>query len=168
MEMDGEVKTPKGGEGAFPRFHVIRHDSGEVFGSVTATTYGIETWVGDGWIGYLLVGMKPISGRWHARGESWGFMPDDHCVGQELRTDTECTVLDGYWGERAELVLDSDRKWQAARYEGSDHDHCAICWEKLGQCGQPDGYVSKGATWICCCCYEAFVQRRSLEFIPRS
>jgi hypothetical protein len=29
-------------------------------------------------------------------------------------------VLDGYWGERAEIVLDQDRRWVRARFEPTD------------------------------------------------
>lgn len=151
----------------FPLFHITRSDSGEVPGSVTATTFGTETWVGDAWIGYLIADVRPISGRWHAQGDYWGFVPDDLDAVQLLRPDTECVVLDGYWGERAELVLDLDRKWQKTGHEGLDHDHCAICWETIGSGGQLDGYICEDAIWTCCCCYEAFVQRRSLDFITR-
>lgn len=49
---------------------------------------------------------------------------------------------------------------------GWDHEHCEICLATLGPDGQPEGYVSEGATWVCEHCYAAYVQRRSLEFIP--
>ncbi|MGZ4888143.1 MAG: hypothetical protein ACXWBH_03110 [Candidatus Angelobacter sp.] len=154
----------------FPRFHIIRSDAGEFFGSVTATTFGNETWVGDGWIGCLMADKKFIFGRWHKGGyvrrDSWAFVPDDPGIVEVLQLDTEWVILAGYWGERAELVLDPDRKWQKALYEESDHDHCAICWETLGPGGQLEGYVSEDATWICCRCYESFVQPWSLDFIP--
>jgi hypothetical protein len=149
----------------FPRFRITRSDFGEFFGSVTATTCGAETWVGDGRVGYLMFESRPISGRWHVRGSSWGFTPDAHDAIHEIHLDTDCMVLDSYWGERAKLVLDEGRRWQKARYKGSDHDHCAICWDTLGNGGQPEGCVDDDATWICCGCHEAFVQRRSLDFI---
>ena len=151
----------------FPRFHIIRRDVGEILGSVTALTFGNETWVGNGFIGCLMADNKFVFGRWHTRGDSWAFIPDDSGVIEMLRPDTEWVVLDGYWGERAELVLDANRKWQKALYEESDHDHCAICWQTLGQGGQPDGYVDEDVTWICSRCYESFVEPRSLDFIPR-
>jgi len=150
----------------FPRFHIIRRDAGEVLGSLTATTYGSEAWVGDGHIGYLMADDKFIFGRWHKRGDSWAFIPDDSRVIEILHPDADWVVLDGYWGERAELVFDANRKWQKALYQESDHNHCAICWQTLGQGGQPQGYVSKDTTWICCGCYESFVAPRSLDFIP--
>ena len=152
----------------FPRIHIVRRDAAEILGSVTALTFGNETWVGDGFIGCLMAGKKFIFGCWHLRGDFWAFAPDDLTVIETLLPDTEWAILDGYWGERAELVLDTTREWQKSLYDDSDHDHCAICWETLGQGGQPDGHASEDATWICCRCYESFVQRRSLEFIPRS
>ncbi len=151
----------------FPLFHIIRRDAGEVFGSVTSTTYGSEMWVGDGQIGYLMADDKLVFGRWHKRGDSWAFIPDGSGVIEILLPDTDWVVLDGYWGERAELVLGSASKWQKSLYEDSGHDHCAICWQTLGQGGQPEAYVSEDATWICCRCYDSFVLPRSLDFIPR-
>ncbi len=155
----------------FPRFHTIRRDAGEILGSVTSTTFGAETWVGDECLGCLMTEGRFIFGRWHKRGyvrrDFWAFVPDDPAVIERLLPSTEWTILDGYWGERAELVLDTTRKWQKSLHDDSDHDHCAICCEMVGQGGQPDGYVSEDASWICCRCYESFVQPRSLDFIPR-
>ena len=151
----------------FPRFHIIRRDVDEVLGSLTATTHGSETWVGDGQIGYLMSDGKFIFGRWRSREALWSFVPDDQGVVDVLPPDTEWVVLDGYWGERAELVFDANRPWQKALHQQSDHNHCAICWQTLGQDGQAEGYVSHDATWICCGCYESFVVPRSLDFIPR-
>jgi hypothetical protein len=183
----------------FPRFRVAQNEFSEIgvaLGLVTATTYGNETWVGDGWIAYLMADMKLIRGRWHLRGDLWAFAPEDAGAVQALFADSEWAILDGYWGGRAELVLDLGRQWQRTRFEprdavrsmrhdviymkarssepaqgelvegGWDHEHCEICWVTLGAGGTPDGYVSKGTTWVCERCYDAFVQRRSLEFIP--
>lgn len=155
----------------FPRFHIVRRESAEILGTVTALTFGNETWVGDGFIGCLMADQKFIFGRWHkggyARRDFWIFIPDNPGFIETLPPVTDWVILDGYWGERAELVLDTTRKWQRSLDENSDHDHCAICLETLGQGGQANGYVSEDATWICCGCYESFVQPRSLEFIPR-
>lgn len=152
---------------AFPRFQIIRRGAGEVLGALTATTYGNETWVGDGQIGCLMTDGQFIFGRWHKREDSWAFIPNDPDVIEILRPDTEWTVLDGYWGERAELVFDANRKWQKALYQKSDHDHCAICWQTIGEGGEAEGYLSENETWICSGCYESCVRSRSLNFIPR-
>lgn len=151
----------------FPRFHIIRRDVGEVLGSVTALTFGNETWVGDCFIGCLMSDGKFIFGRWHKREDSWAFIPDDPPMIEILRPDTDWAILDGYWGERAELVFDANRNWQKALYQECDHDHCAICCQTIGEGGQAEGYLSHDETWICCGCYESYVKPRSLNFIPR-
>lgn len=155
----------------FPRFHIIRRDAGEILGSVTSTAFGAETWVGDGCLGCLMAEERFVFGRWHkrryVRRDFWAFVPDDPAVIETLLLNADWAILDSYWGERAELVLDTARKWQKLLYEKTDHDHCSICWQTLGQGGQPDGYVSEEATWICFRCYESFVEPRSLDFIPR-
>ena len=107
----------------FPCFRVAQNplsEPSEVLGFVTATTYGQERWVGDGWIGYLMVDMKLIPGRWHLRGDLWGFAPQNPGAVQALSADSEWTILDGYWGGRAELVLDSGRQWKRVRFERGD------------------------------------------------
>jgi hypothetical protein len=121
----------------FPRFHIIRRDAGEILGSVTSTTFGTETWVRDECLGCLMAEETFIFGRWHkggyARRNFWAFVPDNPDVTETLLPNTEWAVLDGYWGERAELVLDTTRKWQKSLYDDSDHDHCAICCETVGK-----------------------------------
>lgn len=49
--------------------------------------------------------------------------------------------------------------------EGWYHEHCAICWEKLGHGGQAEGFLSPPKTWVCEACYVGFVEPRSLGFI---
>lgn len=202
--MTGQCQVPivRSSFEMLPRFRVIQEHSsaaGEVLGLVTATMYGHDTWVGNGWIAYLMADSKFILGRWHRREDLWGFAPENSSVIQILLAEREWTILDSYWGARAELVFDMTRQWQRARFEpenavrsnrngaiylkkvdafepvegeiverGWDHEHCAICWETLGPGGQPEGYVSEGATWVCERCYDAFVQPRSLEFIPNT
>ena len=50
--------------------------------------------------------------------------------------------------------------------EGWDHEHCAICWGKIGRGGEAEGHVSDDGTWVCRRCYHDFVDGRSLCFIP--
>jgi len=143
----------------------MRSDASEVLGTVSATTFGKETWVADQCLGYLMRGTNLIYGRWHSRGEHWGFRPEEPAALAHLHP-VEWQVMDGYWGERAELVFDSNREWKRQQYDGPDHDHCAICWQKLGTEGSPEGYVDQDSTWICITCYDKFVVPRSLDFIP--
>ena len=149
----------------FPRFRIHTSDSDEAVGAITSTTFGKETWVGDRYLGYLINDERLISGRWHMRGDSWAFAPDDTTHIETLCPNSEWKVMDGYWGERTKLVLDTDRVWVKARLERLDHDHCAICWEAIAQGGE--GYVSDGTAWVCNQCYESFVRTKSLDFIPK-
>jgi hypothetical protein len=148
----------------FPRFRIRANASGEAVGAVTSTTFGKETWVGEGFLGYLMSTECLIYGRWHRRGDSWGFVPDQKDIVGTLSPDSEWQVIDCYWGERTALVLDSKRIWIKTGYKGQDHDHCAICWESIGAGGE--GYVDDGATWVCDQCYDSYVKTKSLGFIP--
>src|SRR5437899_4102055 len=107
-----------------PQFRVSEYGPMEarvVAGSVTATTHGGETWVGEGWIGYLKAdGDHLVRGRWRQRGQLWAFEPDDEEDVQAIRTQPQWMILDGYWGARAELVLDRDRQWRKAPFDASD------------------------------------------------
>jgi len=107
----------------FPAFQVRERSVGSkagVRGTVTRTTQGRENWVGDGWIGCLKAGTKLVFGRWHRRDELWEFAPDDSDEVDAVVAQREWEVLDGYWGERAEIVLDQDRRWVRARFEPTD------------------------------------------------
>jgi hypothetical protein len=47
-----------------------------------------------------------------------------------------------------------------------DHEHCAICWQKISGEDQPVGYLSAPESWVCEECYVNYVEPRSLAFIP--
>jgi hypothetical protein len=181
-----------------PHFHVTDEQPTRdaVVGSISTVSPGSKTWVGEGWIGYLMSPSMLIPGRWHRHHELWAFTPERPGDIASIRGQHEWSVLDGYWGERAELVLDRDRKWRRTRFEptdavrtsepggavlmrssgagtdegelvksGWDHEHCALCWEKIGPAGQTEGYRSPPHTWLCERCYVEYVAKRSLEFI---
>ena len=104
----------------FPAFHLQRSsvlEATAVVGSVTRTTHGRENWVGDGWFGFLKAGDQLIPGRWHRREDSWAFAPDNVGDLDAIRARPEWEVLDGYWGERAEIVLDQARQWHKAAFQ---------------------------------------------------
>jgi hypothetical protein len=48
---------------------------------------------------------------------------------------------------------------------GWDHEHCSICWERIGGGGQAAGFVSGEDNWVCGECYGCFVAPRSLAFV---
>ena len=186
----------------YPRFRVLAiREENEValLGSLTTTTYGSETWISDGWVGDLLRDEVIIPGRWRAHGHQWAFTLEKREDLDSLRSKGEWDVLNGYWGERAEIVLDTSRQWRKMRFEvsdaiefrnekgrwwvrsdanesgegkliegGWDHEHCAIQWEKIGEGGQPEAYFSEPDIWVCEECYNRFVTKRSLSFIPKA
>src|SRR5882724_3140543 len=98
----------------FPVFHVDESGVAEVpriLGRITRTTHGQQPWVGDGWLGFLRADAEFISGRWHQRGDLWEFAPDDPDAHGTIRARSDWDVFDGYWGERAEFVLDRTLRW---------------------------------------------------------
>src|SRR5262245_52679649 len=95
-------------------------EAGGVVGTVTRTTHGGQSWIGDGWIGFLKMGATMVAGRWHSRGNSWEFVPDEAELVKAILAHPEAEVLDGYWGERAELVLDETLSWSRATFQPTD------------------------------------------------
>lgn len=105
-----------------PVFTIVEHHSAEhvVVGALSDTSYADQTWVSDGWIGFLLSGDALVPGRWHAREDLWAFAPATPEAIDSLSVDQKWTVLDGHWGERAEIVLDVSREWRMRHFEPSD------------------------------------------------
>jgi hypothetical protein len=121
------------------------------------------------------------------------FTPDDPIQLAKLEIGRAYPQLDGYWGERAELVFNRSLLWREREYQptdavrersgtmrpfsgavpaggvlvkgGWDHEHCAICWETISQKANPIGLHAAPDHWICKGCYQRFVQARSLDFI---
>jgi hypothetical protein len=69
------------------------------------------------------------------------------------------------------------RKWRIATPDDSkrtdgrivpggwDHEHCELCWHKMGPAGDSDGYFSGAKQWVCVSCYDCFIQPRNLQFV---
>jgi hypothetical protein len=81
-------------------------------------------WVGEGWIGGLYVGGgRFLWGRFRQvdpAAPTCAFYPDQAADLAAVQPGRSYPYVDGYWGERAELVLDEGRRWQRARFEPSD------------------------------------------------
>lgn len=173
----------------FPVFHVQRalgETSNAIVGTVTSTTNKQQNWVGDGRIGFLKNRAQVIIGQWRSNDELWAFTPENAANVPVILAVSVWEVLDGHWGERVAIVLDETRQWHKTYFkvtdaiqwrrntdgeltsetikDGWDHEHCAICWEKIGAFGQEEGYVSN-RTWVCEQCYTHYVTQRSWEFI---
>lgn len=107
----------------FPVFCVEQRRIGEasaVVGAVTRTTHGGESWVKDGGFGFLKIGAKLVAGGWRDHGERWEFAPEDAGCVASILAHHECEVLDGYWGERAELVMDETLRWERVEFQPRD------------------------------------------------
>lgn len=147
----------------FPRFLITRRLTDRVTGVLSTVFANGERWVDDAWLGYLKRDKRFIHGRWHRGADEWTFVPEDDA--EALAYENEWEVFDCYWGERAELVIDDSRTWRKAAHINTEHDHCAICWQKIGQYGELEGYVTADGEWVCLTCYRLFVEKRSLGFI---
>jgi hypothetical protein len=156
--------------------------------------------IGEEWIGCLYLGEGHfVWGRFYkieSANQTCLFRPKNDAEISQLQSGGSYPYLDGYWGERAELVLDLKRQWHKARFEprdatqfpsinttilkksseepsldarvikgGWDHEHCAICWEKILPSAQAEGFISQPDIWVCERCYTQYVEPKSLDFI---
>jgi hypothetical protein len=155
----------------FPKFSVqrVEHSPPALVGQLSSTAFESETWVRDGAIGVLRSGATFISGRWQSTEAAWLFAPDNATALHGLRPPCEFDVFDGYWGERAELVLDQTLIWQAAIWlDAADHDHCRVCWNSISATENSAHFVAAAHLRVCAECHAAYVRGRSLSFItPR-
>lgn len=152
--------------------------------------------LGEGWHGYLVDGNDAVAkGQFCAFDSARRtavFRPLASTDTSSLRAGRSYTYVDGYWGERVELVLDTSERWSRTRFvprlykvgnrfvslppgqappspdwvlAAWDHEHCEICCETVGQCAQPLGYESNTGKWICEKCFLDYVQPRRISFL---
>lgn len=110
-------------DNVFPEFAVRKVELREpprVLGTVTTLVHGRETWLGHNWIGYLFSDTTFVRGRWLNCGDLWCFVPDRGEDVERIEGQRVWAILDGYWGERAELVVDPKRQWRRARFKPRD------------------------------------------------
>jgi len=138
----------------------------ELSGSVSSEECLGQKWIGERWIGYIgREGEPPVEGRWFPEDGRWRFVSKkleslDFQRGQALQ------LYDGYWGERAYIVL-AGLAWTEGRFVAKkewDHDHCGICWATISP-NAPQYYRSSERDIVCPDCYKSFVLLRSLSFI---
>lgn len=161
--------------------------------------YDPSPFIGEGWCGFVFTEKERFAQGRFTRVDpvqhTCEFLPDDPAATGCLRVGQSYPYLDGYWGERAELVLGAARTWcetafqpaDAVRFktphgefwrrasdvepadgtlisEGWDHEHCSICWEKIGCFGQASGFLSED-DWVCGECFRQFVSPKSIAFV---
>jgi hypothetical protein len=182
----------------FPIFEKISElstDLTKLVGRVKTTNYGVEEWVENNHLGYLVSEEHFIKGRWTSDGDQWVFALENSDDSEFCKTVSTFYVFDGFWGEKAEFVLNSLRVWEKRIFQASnglligrlltptdltstetgeiiqngwDHEHCEIYGETIGRGGDPIGYFSAPNTWVCQKCFSSFVEPRSLDFVPKS
>ena len=166
-----------------------------------ACRFDPSRWIGEGWIGCIYLGNgRFLWGRFRqvdAVAINCIFSPDSDAESLSLCPGESYPYLDGYWGQRAELVLAEDRSWERRRFQPSDavrypveggnwlapqateasppggevvpdgweHEHCNICWEKIAEYAQLEGYFSEPNKWVCKQCFSNFVAPRSIAFV---
>ena len=124
-----------------------------------------ETWIQSGWLGYLRVGSRFVIGRWGEADGSWVFAPKDQNALEVIAEVREFEVFDGYWGDRAELVLDESLNWRKATWsDPDDHDHCQICWGTINLKENACHFAVFTAVRVCPDCYSTYVTPRNIDF----
>lgn len=138
----------------------------QLIGEVSAEAYMGQNWIGERWIGYIgRVGEPPVEGRWFQENGRWKFVSDNPNTSR-FRLGEQLQVYDGYWGERAYIVL-APMKWTEGKFEAKkewDHDHCGICWATIST-DESTYFRSSERDVICPVCYTQYVQLHSLAFI---
>jgi hypothetical protein len=166
-----------------PHFTVIQvsTDNGLSFVGAVTTLSG----VGEGYA-YLYVDDSWIEGRLSqldVHTLSAVFHPSNPDDAARFGVGNSYPCLDGYWGQLARLVFDQSKQWKRTQFEpadstrffengrrevvpgGWDHEHCAICSEKISVATQAYGYRDEQDTWVCEHCYQHYVVPRSLAFV---
>ena len=150
-----------------PRFRVrrIEHDPLRLVGELSSTVYESQTWIQAGWLGDLRVGSRFVTGRWSEAGPSWVFSPADPNALEIIAAVREFEVFEGYWGERAELVLDASLDWRESTWsDPNDHDHCRICWAAINSGENTRHFAASAHLRVCLTCHSSYVQPRSIDF----
>jgi hypothetical protein len=176
-----------------PRFAIQSIEGGTAVGKADASR-----WIGVGHLVALVLGERFIWGKWRG-GESSGgsaaIQLDDPTHADALRVGEAYSFIDSYWGDRAELVLDSSTTWRKSVFApvdalsvshpdstlitkaspdgpsgqilagGWDHEHCEICYQKIGIGSQAAGWLNSQSQWVCEACYSAYLATRSIEFV---
>ena len=139
-----------------------------LFCDVNKTTFKNQNWLGNNYCGYLMKNDKLISGRWHYSDiNGWSFRTSDIDASVIQREEIlEC--IDGYYGERDELMLDTSLKWNRAEFvtKGNwDHDHCGICWAKIDELNSESNkahMISNKKDLVCLKCFDKYMKSKDV------
>ncbi len=153
----------------FPVFSLVRistdEDGQNLFGHLSSTTRDKHKWIDDNWAGFLIDSFQFIYGRWSKAEDGWFFWPEEPT--DLLVEGRDYVAIDGFWGERIELMF-APFTWSSAIFALSDsnrHDHCFYCWATISDEQNTEHMKSNSGEVACVNCFEGFVESKSLDFI---
>lgn len=168
-------------------------------GQKVICSYRPSPQIGENWAGYLFtLDGNFIYGRFKDIDEennSCVFILNNEEESSQITIAQKLFYLDGYYGDKAELVLNKKINWNKQTFEatdavevksgilrkvtqndlekdnrtissGWDHEHCEICMATIGNCGEPTGYRNQRDEWVCRECYLNYIEKRDVSFIP--
>ena len=159
--------------GAFPRFTITDIDcdasSNTVLrGSVSTEKYQGHDWIGDRWLGFIApTDSTLLYGQWMKDDDNWSFNLFERLDDQFIEKGNSYPFIDGYWGERIELLFDDVilTRDTFRNNEPAAHDHCFFCWATISKHENPLHWRTDNNHAVCDACYETYVKDKSLDFI---
>jgi len=140
-------------------------------------------WIGEKHYAYLVLNKNIlIEGRFRNVDEKTfkaTFIPESPVEREKIQPKKTYPYLDGYWGERVQLVLDNSLSWTKADFtisrrrdgskksikEGWDHEHCDICWATISLHENISYMKSSNDDIVCLECFEKYVEKQCIDFI---
>ena len=157
----------------FPEFKIkaiSKTDKGmELIGNISSNEFDGEKWIDDKWLGFLKENSSLFYGRWHKHNNNWKFVVSNE---ELLKTDfyegQVFSAIDGYWGERIELIIDKNITWRETVYKftaDDNHEHCFFCWVIITEYENNKYMLANELIAVCLVCYETYVKKESFDFI---
>jgi len=156
----------------FPKYKIVKFENygQSVVGELNRTNQGKEKWIANNYVGSLLKEHNFAFGRWFKEDDLWRFRFDENESEKlSLATGELIYAIDGYWGERIELVYDKNLAWLSSIFNEEkswDHDHCAICWATISEHQNSNYFLSSGKHPVCAVCCENHVKAKDISFVP--
>jgi len=163
----------------------VKPDSPQIKGEVSRWH-----WVGEGHIAYLYLNEdRFIEGKFRSVDESskrvsFAIKNPDYIP--EVKPGESIPYFDGYWGERAIIVLDHSLEWNETSFkvrdavfhykDGTtkvepdvwDHEHCAICWATISENDNQRYMKSSQDDYVCLNCFRNYVEPKNIDFIQEA